>query len=58
MKKKHALDLVERWRRELGIRVPWLPAPIERLVVRRIASGLIDGLIDFLKTLNRQTQPR
>lgn len=56
-KKKHALELVERWREELGIRVPWLPGPIERFVVRRIASGLIDGLVDFLKTLNRQTQP-
>jgi hypothetical protein len=48
-KKTHALELVEKWYRLSGISIRWLPGPVERFVVRRIASGLIDALVDLLK---------
>jgi len=49
-KKQHALELVDQWYRASGIRIPYLPGPVERWVVRRIASGLIDSLVDLLKS--------
>jgi len=48
-KKAHALELVSRWYRSSGIRIPYIPGPVERWVVRRIASRLIDGLVEVLK---------
>ncbi len=53
-KKAHALDLVDKWYRTSGITIPYLPGPLERLVVRRIASGLIDGLVDLLNSLPQE----
>lgn len=50
-KKRHALELVEKWYRSSGIRIRYLPAPIERYVVRRIASDLIDALVEVLNSL-------
>lgn len=48
-KKRHALELVDRWYRACKIRIPYLPRPVERWVVRRIASGLIDSLVELLQ---------
>lgn len=53
-KKAHALDLVEKWYRSSGISIRYLPGPIERFVVRRIASGLIDALVDLLNSLPQE----
>lgn len=47
-KKERALDLVEKWYRNSGIRIPYLPGPIERWVVKRIAAGMIDSLVEVL----------
>jgi len=47
-KKERALSLVEKWYRNSGIRIPYLPGPIERWVVKRIASGMIDSLVEAL----------
>ena len=48
-KKKRALVLVEKWYRNSGIRIPYLPGPLERWVVKRIAAGMIDSLVEALK---------
>lgn len=42
---------MEKWYRSSGIRIRYLPAPIERYVVRRIASDLIDALVEVLNSL-------
>ncbi len=55
-KKAHALDLVEKWYRSSGISIRYLPGPIERFVVRRIASGLIDALVDLLNSLPQESE--
>lgn len=55
-KKAHALDLVEKWYRSSGITIRYLPGPLERLVVRRIASGMIDALVDLLNSLPEETE--
>lgn len=47
-KKRRALAWVERWYDASGIRIPYLPGPIERWVVRRIAEGMIDSLVEVL----------
>ena len=49
-KKKRVLVLVEKWYRNSGIRIPYLPGPVERWVVRRIAAGMIDSLVEVLKS--------
>lgn len=55
-KKAHALDLVEKWYRSSGITIRYLPGPLERFVVRRIASGLIDALVDLLNSLPQEDE--
>ena len=55
-KKRHALELVDRWYRACRIRIPYLPRPVERWVVRKIASGLIDSLVDLLQTKVLETK--
>jgi hypothetical protein len=50
-KKAHALDLVAQWYRRSGISIPYLPGPLERMVVRKIASGMIEALLDLLQSL-------
>jgi hypothetical protein len=47
-KKKRALRFVEAWYRKSGIRIPYLPGPVERWVIRRIAAGMIDPLVEIL----------
>lgn len=56
-KKQHAMSLVEKWYRSSGIHIRYLPAPIERYVVRRIASDLIDALVDLLNSLPVDRKP-
>jgi hypothetical protein len=53
VKKERALSLVEKWYRNSGIRIPYLPGPVERWVVKRIAAGMIDSLVE---ALNRPAQ--
>lgn len=48
-KKAHALELVDRWYDASGIDIRGVPKPIERKIVRHIASGLIDALVDLLQ---------
>lgn len=48
-KRRRALGWVEQWYRGSGIRIPYLPGPVERWVVRRIAEGMIDSLVELLK---------
>jgi hypothetical protein len=56
-KKAHALDLVDRWYRSSGIRIRYLPVLLERWVVRQIASGLIDGLVEMLNKIPEAERP-
>ena len=49
-KKKRALDLVVKWYRNSEISIPYLPRPLERWVIKRIASGMIDSLVEVLKS--------
>ena len=49
-KKIYALDLVDKWYRDFGLYLPYVPRAIERRVVRKIASDLIDAVVAFLKS--------
>ena len=46
--KRNLSALLERWFRASGFRIPYLPGPIEKWAVRKIASGLADSLADFI----------
>jgi hypothetical protein len=50
-RRNHARSLIEKWYRASGIRIRYLPGPIERMVVSRLVMGLVEGMSEFLRKL-------
>ncbi|MCA9432265.1 MAG: hypothetical protein KC940_17265 [Candidatus Omnitrophica bacterium] len=48
-KKLYALDLVDRWYRDFGLDIPYVPRFVERRILRKLASDLIDAVVAFTK---------
>ncbi|MCA9435653.1 MAG: hypothetical protein KC978_07695 [Candidatus Omnitrophica bacterium] len=54
-KKMYALDLVDRWYRDFGLDIPYVPRFVERRILRKLASDLIDAVVAFSKEPKTRT---
>ncbi|MCA9410148.1 MAG: hypothetical protein KC944_02980 [Candidatus Omnitrophica bacterium] len=54
-KKMYALDLVDRWYRDFGLGIPYVPRFVERRILRKLASDLIDAVVAFSKEPKTRT---
>lgn len=54
-KKIYALDLVDRWYRDFGLDIPYIPRFVERRILRKLASDLIDAVVAFTKEPKMRT---